>query len=335
MKEQLELTLAIADYDRVKPLADGIVKPEGIKLNMVYSAPSETFYKMLHSEEFDSSEMSMSTYLIAKSQGKAWTGIPVFPNRSYFHTSIYCNKDSGITHPKDLEGKSFGVPEYQVTAAVWMRGALQHDFDVDLKKIHWYVERGKELSHGGETGFKPPQGIEINQIPPEETMISLLESGKLDAVMPSPYSDMQSRLNRTNEYNLQKSPRIKRLFDDPFVEGKRYFRKNGFAHINHMVICKDSILKANPWVAMSLYRAFEESKKLTYSRIMYLLRSSLVFAGAYLEEERKIFGDDPYPYGFATSSKAIETLISYSLEQGLTNKRINPSEIFAKDTLST
>ena len=133
MKEQLELTLAIADYDRVKPLADGIVKPEGLKLNMVYSAPSETFYKMLHSEEFDSSEMSMSTYLIAKSQGKAWTGIPVFPNRSYFHTSIYCNKDSGITHPKDLEGKSFGVPEYQVTAAVWMRGALQHDFDVDLK----------------------------------------------------------------------------------------------------------------------------------------------------------------------------------------------------------
>jgi 4,5-dihydroxyphthalate decarboxylase len=335
LKEPLNLSLAIADYDRVKPLADKSVKPDGINLDLVYSAPSETFYKMLHSEEFDTSEMSLSTYLIAKSQGKAWTGIPIFPNRSFFHTSVYCNRDSGIKEPKDLQGKKFGVPEYQVTAAVWMRGALQHDFDVDLTKIHWFVERRKELSHGGETGFKAPQGIEINQIPPEETMISLLESGKLDAVMPSPYSDMQSRLNRTNEYFLQRSPRIKRLFENPPDEGKRYFRKNGFGHVNHMVICKDTILKPNPWVAMSLYRAFEQSKEVAYSKIMYLIRSSLLFASAYLEEQRRVFGDDPYPYGFSNTRKALETLISYSLEQGLTTKRIQPEDLFAEDTLST
>lgn len=335
LKEQLELSLAIADYDRVKPLADGTVKPERIKLNVIYSAPSETFYKMLHSEEFDASEMSLSTYLIAKSQGRLWTGIPIFPNRSYFHTSIYCNKDAGIKEPKDLEGKCFGLPEYQVTAAVWLRGTLQHDFGVDLRKIHWFVERKKELSHGGETGFKPPAGIEINQIPPEETMISLLESGKLDAIMPSPYSDMQSRLNRTSEYNLQRSPKIRRLFEHPLEEGKRYFQKNGFANINHMLICKNSILTPNPWVVMNLYRAFEEAKQQTYSKIMYLQRSSLVFAGAYLEEEWRIFGDDPYPYGFRKNRKALETLITYSIEQGLTNKSVDPESLFAKDTLLT
>jgi 4,5-dihydroxyphthalate decarboxylase len=335
MERPLEINLAVADYDRVKPLAEEAISPEGIKLNIIYSAPSETFYRMLHSEEFDASEMSLSTFLIARSQGKQWTGIPVFPNRSYFHTSIYCNKSSNIREPKDLEGKRFGLPEYQVTAAVWLRAALQHDFDVDLTKIHWFVERSKELSHGGETGFKPPTGIEISQIPSDETMISLLERGEIDAIMPSPYSDMQSRLNKTNEFNLQISPKIKRLFDRPFEEGKRYFAKNGFAHINHTLICKNSILKDNPWVAMSLYRAFEEAKRITYSKIMYLQRSSLVFAGAYLEQERKTFGDDPYPYGFRKNRKALEALVSYSVEQGLTSKKIDPQELFAKDTLST
>lgn len=335
MDQELSLTLATADYDRIRPLADGRVKPGGIKLNVVYSSPSETFFQMLHSDKFETSEMSISSYLIAKSQGRDWSGIPVFPSRSFFHTNIYCNKDSQVREPRDLEGKRFGLPEYQVTAALWMRGTLQHEFGVDLTKIHWFIERGKELSHGAETGFKPPPGIEINQIPPDENMSSLLESGKLDAALPSRYPGLPSRLNRSHESEIRRSRRISRLFEDPREEGIRYFNKTGFAHANHLIICRKAVLDSHPWVAMNLFRAFEKAKQVSYAEISYLQRSSLIFAGFYIDEDFRIFNDDPYPYGFGSNRKMLETVISYSLEQGLTSEKMTPEALFAKDTLGT
>src|SRR4051812_40334967 len=126
----VDVTLAMADYDRTAALRSGAVKPDGIALRYLISPPSETFWRMLKFNEFDVSEMSISSMLISRSQGHAWTAIPVFPYRAFFHTNVMVRADSGIRGPEDLAGKRFGVPEYQVTAAVWVRGALQHDFGV-------------------------------------------------------------------------------------------------------------------------------------------------------------------------------------------------------------
>lgn len=331
----LQLRLAIADYDRVKPLADGSVEPQGIRLDPVFLAPSEIFYRMLKFDEFDVSEMSLSSYLIARSRGKAWTAIPVFPFRGFFHINVYCNTEADIKEPRDLEGKRVGLTEYQVTAAVWTRGVLQHRFGVDLRKIRWFVERTPEMSHGGVTDFRPPEGISIEQIPPEETLHSLVEIGELDAILPSPYPGMASRLNRTDEIAFRQSPKLKRLFQDPKSEAIRYFREAGLLHMNHTVVINDSILEAHPWVAMSLYRAFQEAKELTYERLDYLRRSSLIFSGLYLEEERSIFGEDPYPYGMKTNRRVLEELINYSHEQGLIEAKPTLEELFEPDTLST
>jgi 4,5-dihydroxyphthalate decarboxylase len=331
----LKLTLATASYDRVRPLAEGSVKPDGIELEVKFSAPSETFYKMLKFDEFDVSEMSFSSYLIAKSQGREWTAIPVFPFRNLFHLSIYCRPEAGIREPRDLHGKRFGLTEYQVTAALWTRGTLQHDFDVDLSKVRWFVERTPEMSHGGVTGFSPPPGISIERIPEQETLQSLLDRGELDAILPSPYPGMKSRLNRTDEIALADSGRARRLFASPRDEARRYVERNGFLHANHTVVIRNEVLDQHPWVAESIYRAFVGAKAAAYARLDYLRRSSLVFSGLYLEEERELLGSDPFPYGIEANRKTLDVLFGYSHEQGFIPRKPSLESLFAADTMDT
>jgi 4,5-dihydroxyphthalate decarboxylase len=329
---EITLSLGMADYDRTAPLRNGQVKPEGFSLNYVVSPPSETFWRMLRFEEFDTSEMSMSSYLISRQNRKKWLAIPVFPFRSLFHSNIFVNKDAGINSPEDLIGRKFGLPEYQVTAALWLRGTLEHEFGVKPSQMKWYVERQRNLSHGGETGFKAPSGVSINQVSEGNTLVNLLERGELDAIMPSPYPGMRSMLNKTDYLSFSKYSKIKPLFDDPLTEGKRYYKKNRFTHINHTVIVKENILSKYQWVPLNLLKAFQESKEIAYSHRDQLLRSSLMFAYSYMRKEQEIFGEDLYPYGYEANKKAIETLVEYSIEQELTKKSVDPEELFVEST---
>jgi 4,5-dihydroxyphthalate decarboxylase len=322
----------MVDYDRTAPLRDGSVKPAGIDLTYLVSPPSETFWRMLKFDEFDVAEMSLSSFLIAKAQGRAWTAIPVFPFRAFFHTYVFVRADSGITRPSELTGKRFGLPEYQMTAALWTRGALQHDFRVPPSAIKWHVERPRALSHGGQTGFKAPKGVSIEQVADGKTLMSLLERGKLDAVMSSPYAGMESVLNKTDLLHLSRSPHLRLLFSDPAAESARYFKKHGFSHLNHTVVVQDRILRKHPWVALSLFRAFEKAKQECYAKLHHLLRSSLMPAFGVLEAQRRLYGDDPFPYGMRANRKALETLASYSHEQGLTRTRLTIDELFVTTT---
>jgi 4,5-dihydroxyphthalate decarboxylase len=328
----LRLTLAMVDYDRTAALRDGSVKPAGIDLTYLVSPPSETFWRMLKFDEFDVAEMSLSSFLIAKSQGRAWTAIPVFPFRAFFHTYVFVRADAGIRRPSDLAGKRFGLPEYQMTAALWTRGTLQRDFRVPPSAIKWHVERTRAMSHGGQTGFRPPKGVSIEQVPEGQTLMALLERGKLDVVMASPYAGMESMLNKTDLLHLARSPHLKLLFDDPAAEGTRYFRKHGFSHINHTVVIQNRILDEHPWVALNLFRAFEQAKQVCYARLHYLLRSSIIGAFGVLETQRQTYGGDPFPYGLRANRKALERLADHSYEQGLMRKRADVDGLFAATT---
>jgi 4,5-dihydroxyphthalate decarboxylase len=329
------LRLAIADYDRAAALADGGVPVKGVDLSVDNLAPSEIFYRMLAHDEFDLSEMSLSSYLIAREQGRAWTAIPVFPHRTAFHTNVYVREVAGIATPADLAGKRFGLTEYQVTAAVWTRGVLQHDFGVDPTQVEWYVERTPELSHGGETGFTPPAGVQIRNLPEGETLHTMMQRGELDAVLPSPYPGMTSRLNRTDETDLRTAPGIRRLFTDPWKEAARIFIDHGFLHANHTIVVQDRHLEADPDLARRLFDAFVESKEIAYHRLRTLGRSSLVLGAVRLEEQQAVFGDDPFPYGLAANRRALETLATFSHEQGLTKAPADVDSLFTADTLDT
>jgi 4,5-dihydroxyphthalate decarboxylase len=328
----LALTLAMADYDRTAGLRDGSVTASGVGLRYVVSPPSETFWRMLKFDEFDAAEMSLSSLLIARQQGRAWTAIPVFPFRAFFHTYVFVRADSRIRHPSGLAGARFGLPEYQMTAAVWVRGVLQQDFGVAPSAIRWYVERTPSMSHGGQTGFTAPAGVSIERVPEGETLLSLLERGRLDAVMPSPYGGMTSRLNKTYVAQLRRSPHVRLLFEDPLAESVRSFRAEGFSHVNHTVVVQTRVLEEHPWVALNLFNAFAQAKAQCYGRLDYLLRSSVMAAFAVLDAQRRTFGDDPFPYGLSANRTALETLAQYSFEQGLTSKRADIDALFAPTT---
>jgi 4,5-dihydroxyphthalate decarboxylase len=164
---KLKLSLISAFNERIEPLMNGTVQAEGLEILPTYSSPSETFWRQLKFQEFDIAEMSMSSYLIARARGFDMIAVPVFPSRRLFQTEVFYHVDSGIKGPADLAAKRLGVGEYQQTAALWTRGIIEHDFGVSQYKVHWYMERTEELSHGGATGFKPPAGISFQRIPPD------------------------------------------------------------------------------------------------------------------------------------------------------------------------
>lgn len=329
----MKAKVALADYDRTAALADGRVAPPSLELDVEHLAPSEIFYRMLKEEAFDISEMSLSSYLIARSQGRSFTAIPVFPYRHCFHTSVFVRDD--IEDPSQLAGKRFGLTEYQVTAALWARGVLAQDFGLDLREVTWYVERSPKLSHGGETGFSPPEGIRIEQVPDGETLESMLASGDLDAALPSPYPGMASRLNRTEEGDLVRMPGVSRLFRDPLAEARRYYETHGFLHFNHVVIVRDDLLERVPGLPTELFKAFVEAKQLAYEDRERLRRSILLFAHLHLEAQAEVYGQDPFPYGYGVNEAPLQRLVEFSHSQGLIDQKPDLPSLFAEELRDT
>ncbi len=332
-----KLTLAfISAYnERVEPLMNGTVQAEGIDIVPTYSHPAETFWRQLKFGEFEIAEMSMSSYLIARSQGADMIALPVFPSRRLFQTELSYHIDSGIEKPRDLSGKRLGVAEYQQTAALWIRGILEHDFGVSQYKIHWYMERSEEMSHGGATGFKPPPGISFNRIAPNKSLASTLLANELDvAHIASPWVLQANALDRSSRMGGKGDwSRIKPLFPDRMAEAARFHNKHGFLPVNHTYIVRGDIYKRYPWVAFNLYNGFVKAKALAQARLAESIPSALFYGAEYAAMSREIIGDDPFPYGVKANGAMLDMIIGFSHEQGLTPRRMSVQELFAESTL--
>jgi len=333
---KLTLGFISAFNERVDPLMDGTVKAEGIELIPTYSHPAETFWRQLKFGEFEVAEMSMSSFLIAKSQGSDMVALPVFPSRRLFQTELSYHVDSGITKPGDLAGKKLGVAEYQQTAALWIRGILEHDFGVSQYNIHWHMERSEEMSHGGATGFKPPAGISFNRIAANKSLVSTLLGNELDvAHVASPFVlqantlDRSSRIVGKNDWS-----KIRPLFPDRMMEGERFFKNHGFLPVNHTYIIRGDIYRKYPWIAFNLYSGFVKAKALARQKLAESIPSALFFGSEYLAMTRRLVDDDPFPYGIKANQAMLDTITSYSHEQGLTPRQMKPEELFAEQTLS-
>jgi len=279
----------------------------------------------------------MSSYLIARSQGADMMALPVFPSRRLFQTELSYNAASGITQPGDLRGKRLGVAEYQQTAALWIRGILEHDFGVSQYDIHWYMERSEEMSHGGATGFKPPEGISFSRIAPDKSLALTLMTGELDvAHIASPWVLRANALDRSS--SIQGSgdwSGIKPLFPDRMAEAARFFKQHGFLPVNHAYIIRSDVYREHPWVAASLYDGFVRAKEYAREKLPDQIPEALVFGREYLAMTEELIGDDPFPFGIRNNQQMLETIIAYSHEQGLTPRRMNIEELFAENTLNT
>ena len=323
---KIHLTLSCWEYDRTRALQEGRVQVEGVDLTYLPLHVEETFWRMLRYQDFDAAELSMNSYLMTRDKGSPrFIAIPVFPSRFFRHSFIYINTDSGIEGPGDLAGKKVGVPEYQITAAVWVRGLLQHEYGVPPAKMKWFT--GGAEDPGRQEKLRPdlPKEIDIRWIGPDRTLSAMLEQGELDALIcahiPSPF--------------LRRSPKVRRLFPNFRELEKDYYRRTKIFPIMHTVALREEVYEKNPWVAQSLCKAFSEAKKLCeetmykYSALKYMLAWSI----AEMEEERDLFGNDPWPYGLGANRHVLETLVQYSYEQGLIKKRVDIESLFAPNTL--
>jgi 4,5-dihydroxyphthalate decarboxylase len=334
---RIPLSFISAVNDHTRPLIDGTVQPDGVELVPTISDPSETFWRQLTFQEFEISEMSLSSYLIARSRGMDMIAIPVFPARRFMHAELYQHTDAGIKTPEDLVGKRIGVGEYQQTAALWTRGVLEHDFGVSQYKVDWYMERTEELSHGGATGFTPPPGISFQRIPPDKSLASMLVAHELDAAP-------VQRAFRAETNVIDRSTRIrgtggdwskvKPLFEDTIAEGARFFRAHGYIPANHTFIIRGDVHRKYPWLAFNLYAAFQKAKDLARERLANSIPMGLVFGRQYLAQTRAIFGDDPFPYGVEANRPMLQTIVDYSHEQGLTPTKLAIDDLFAPSTLA-
>jgi 4,5-dihydroxyphthalate decarboxylase len=335
-----KLTLAFisAFNERVEPLMDGTIEADGIELIPTYSHPAETFWRQLKFHEFEVAEMSISSYLIARSQGADMIALPVFPSRRLFHTELSYNTDSGIKEPGDLAGKRLGVAEYQQTAALWIRGILEHDFGVSQYKIHWYMERSEEMSHGGATGFKPPPGISFNRIAPNKSLASTLVANELDvAHTASPWVLRANALDRSSRITGGGGDwnKVLPLFPDRMAEGARFFKQHGFLPVNHAYIIRGDIYRKHPWVAANLYDGFVRAKAWAREKLIEQIPSALIFGEEYVSMTRDRVGDDPFPFGIKANAAMLDTIIGYSHEQGLTPRKMKVEELFAEETLDS
>jgi len=326
----LELTIALSDNPRTRPIIEGRVAPEAIKLVPTTLHPSEMFWRQLRFKEFDVSEMSMSTLTILTSQGnRDWVGIPIYTMRKFFHTEIVVRKDRGIKVPADLKGKRVGVPEYQQTAAIWTRGVLEHEFGVQAKDMTWFMERNDDKSHGHSTGFKPPQGVSVTPVPLNANLGDMLLRGELDGIV---HYIANNNLVDRSRVDVAADPAIRYLFEDREAESARYFKKTGIYPINHIMVVKRDVYERNPWITLNLYAAFVNAMEEVRKDALPWL-APYYDAGLVDRDVKRVISKTPMPYGLKAARHVLETVTQYVHEQGLCSRRVALEEIFAPNTL--
>jgi 4,5-dihydroxyphthalate decarboxylase len=252
------------------------------------------------------------------------------------HAELSYHVDSGIRQASDVTGKRIGVGEYQQTASLWVRGTLEHDFGVSQYKVDWYMERTEELSHGGATGFTPPQGISFYRIPPDKSIASMLVNHEIDvASVTRAFARESNIIDRSTHIRASGGDwsKVKPLFPDRMAEGARFVQKHGYVPANHAYAIRGDVDRQYPWLAFNLYKAFVSAKEIARDRLADSLPSALFFGREYLAKTRDILGEDPFPYGIKANRPMLETLIDYSHEQGLIPKKFKIEELFAPSTM--
>ncbi|MBV8748412.1 MAG: ABC transporter substrate-binding protein [Candidatus Eremiobacteraeota bacterium] len=321
---KLRLSLACWDYDRTRALADGRVQPDGIELIYQSLPVEETFFRQARHREFDVAEMSLSSYFVSKFlPDDPFVAIPVFPSRAFRHSIVYVNERSGIREPKDLIGKRFGTPEYQLTANVWIRGILSDEYGVPVDSVTY-------LTGGEETPGRPeklkldlPPSIRVTPIGPTQTLAAMLAGGEIDA------------FHGPRKPSTHDAPGVRRLFPDYVADEKAYYARTGIFPIMHVVVIRRDVYERDRWVAMALYKAFAEAQRRTYEdfRQTAALKAMLPWAAAEAEATRALMGEDWWPYGLAGNEKTLATFARYSHEQGLSKRMLTPRDLFAPETL--
>ena len=319
------ITIACGDYDRTRAIRDGTVKVEGCAVTYLPLYPEEIFHRVFKFQEFDVAEISFSSYIRTVATGaSAYIGIPAFVSRIFRHSGIYIRNGAGIGRPQDLRGKRVGLPEYQITAVVWMRAMMQHEYGVAPSEIHWRSGGQEQPGRHERTPLKPIDGVDLQPISGNKTLVGMLRDGELDALFAA----------RAPSSFVNGEPHIARMFPNTRQAEQAYYKKTKLFPIMHLVGIRKTLAESYPWLATSAYKAFCEAK----ARAMIALRdvNALMVTLPWLEAETNetmaIMGEDFWKYGVAENMREIEALTQYVYEQGLTDRKVEIKELFHPST---
>lgn len=323
---KLNLSVAIGDYDRCRPLMDGAVHIDGVNPIFMGLYPEEIFFRAFRGQEFDICELSLSSSTVQAAQGTfPYVGVPVFLSRAFRHTSIYCRTDR-IQKPEDLRGRKIGLPEYQLTANVWARAILQDDYGVAPSDVTW-VRGG--ISHAGrpeKIKIKLPENVKLEDAPEGETISSLLAKGEIDGYIAPRPPDVPVG-----------TPNIGWLFRDPVQAAKDYYRRTKNFPIMHILGVRRELADQNPWLPGAIYKAFAESKRLAINHLAdtSATKITLPFAEERLQEARALMGEDYWSYGIEPNRHTLEYFFRHHYEQGLSSRLVTPEDIFHPGTFES
>lgn len=321
----LPLTFASGLYDRMQALYTGEVRPAGIDLKFIVNDnPRDIFNRTSARQEFDVAEMSCSDYIARLSVQKDKTpfiALPVYPARCFRHGYITVNKRAGIRTAKDLEGKRIGLPRYTMTASVWIRGILQHEYGVDLSTIQWVEGQINDNGLHGEPGVMSLlRDVPITVNTSGKSLSELIDEGAIDAIIGTGVPDSRRH-----------NPDVVRLFPNFRELEKEYFRRTRHFPIMHCIVIRRSLYEEHPFVAESLYRAFCESKRIGIRHMRYIAipRYMLPWMHDDLDEIDAVFGGDPFPYGVEAGRHNFEAFMQYMVEHGILASPLPVDDLFA------
>ena len=320
--KKLQVSLGCCDYDRTRAIFDGRVQIDGCEVSATAVEPEEAFHRAFKYQEFDISELSLSSYTLQVARGEnLYVAIPAFVSRLFRHSGIYIRADRGIVRPQDLKGKTIGLPEYQITANVWIRGILNDEYGVKAQEVRWRSGGIEQPGREERTPLKLPPGIDLAPIPPGNTLSAMLEAGELDGLIGA----------RAPSSFLRGAPKVARLFPDFKAAEQEYFRRSKIFPIMHVIGIRKSLLQMHPWLAVNAMKAFIRAKELCWYELGQIghLFNSLPWGVAEFAETRKLMGEDYWSYGLPANRHVLDAFTRYHHEQGLSARQLSPEELFA------
>lgn len=319
---RLPLTMAIGPYDHVRDLATGIVRCEGVDLNILEMPVEEIFHRFIAHRQFDVAEVSLAKLSALRAAGDdGLVGLPVFPSRMFRHSSIYVRRGSGLESPTELAGLRVGVPEWAQTAAVYSRGLLQHHYGVDLRSVTWVQAGVNEPGRREKVGLRLPEGVVVDRRR-GDTLSGLLLDGEVDAVLSAHAPDCF----------YDRPDQVTRMFEDAREVEQEYFASTGIFPIMHAVAIRRELVDANPWLPSSLYKAFIEARDRGVARARETAASfaPIPWMASHLREvERVMNSGELWPYGIEANRRTLESFLQFGLEQGVLSAPLEVTELFA------
>jgi 4,5-dihydroxyphthalate decarboxylase len=321
---KLQLSVAVGNYDRVRPLMDGAVQIDGVDPVFMNLPPEEIFFRAFRSMDFDICELSMSSFTVKTAEGTCpYVGVPAFVSRAFRHNSIYVRKDR-IKSPADLKGKRIGLPEFQLTACVWARIILQDEHGVKPSDVIWVRGGIEDPSRPEKITVKLPAHVRLQDAPAGTTISQLLERGDIDGFIAPRPPRLASRSHAD----------IGWLFSDPVAAGRSYFQRTGIFPIMHITGIRRTLVEAHPWLPAAVFKAFVQSKAKCLEALEDTAASkvTLPFVEEQLRAARELMGEDFWSYGLAANRKVLQTFLRHHHAEGLSSRLVAPEELFHPST---